>query len=161
VQLDVLDPSAAIDVGLQPSVDRGAEKSPTVVVIVVEPETDVSAALTVCETPAVVLTVKTTFASPSAFVVLVVDENAPPPVLDHVTVLPAIMTALSFASSSRAEIVTHEPACFDCEVAVRRYFAAGPATNSTLALPLVIGVPSSVAPIVALPAVVGAVKVAV
>jgi hypothetical protein len=159
VQLDVLDPFAAIDVGLQSSVDRAGENPPTVVVIVVEPETEPSAAVTACETPASVPTVKTTVASPLLFVG-VADENDPPLVLDQVTERPGIVTALSFASSSRARIVTDDPTCVESELVVTWYFAAGPATNWTLALPLVIGAPSRVAAIVALPTVFGAVKVA-
>jgi hypothetical protein len=160
VQLDVLDPFAAIEVGLQSSVERTVENPPTVVVTVVEPETEPSVAVRACATPAPVPTVKTTVASPLLFVG-VADENDPPLVLDQVTERPGIVTALSFASSSRAKIVTDDPACAEAEFAVTRYLAAGPATNWTLALPLVIGAPLRVAAIVALPRVVGAVKVAV
>ena len=71
---------------------------------------------------------KLTVATPLAFVVLVGEENCPPPVLLQVTTLPALLTALLFASASWAVIATGAPAIGLFVLAVTAYFVPGPGT---------------------------------
>src|SRR5436309_4278187 len=85
--------------------------------------------------PAVVPVVKVTVATPPALVVLVGLPNDPPaPVLLHVTVLPAVLTGLLFASANCAVIVTALPARGLLLLELTRYLAAGTATVVMLLL---------------------------
>ena len=71
--------------------------------------------------------VNDTVATPLEFVVDVDDANEPPMnVVVHVTVWPAVGTALSPASASCAVTVTEPPAVGVALDTVTRYFAAGP-----------------------------------
>jgi hypothetical protein len=160
VHVDAVESSAVTVEASQLRVELAGAKPPTFVAIAVEPETEPSLAVTTWSVGACVFTVKVTLATPAPFVVLVAAEKEPPFVLDHVTVRPATATGLLLASSSWAEIVTAEPACGAYELELTENFAAPPATNDTLAFPVVIVAPLSVAPIVALPSVAGAVSVA-
>lgn len=90
--------------------------------------------VTISGFPGVVLVVKRTVAMPLAFVVLVGVANVPPPVLDHVTIRPAIATGLLFASASCAEIVTVVPAGGLVLLVVMMYLAGAPATLTTVPL---------------------------
>src|SRR5438093_6165411 len=79
--------------------------------------------------PAVVPVVKFTVATPLASVALVALANDPPtPVLLHVTVLPAVLTGLLFASANCAVIVTALPPTGLLLLELTRYLTAGPAT---------------------------------
>lgn len=102
--------------------------APAIVVnTAVVPVTPPVAPVTVCAVPDAVFVVKVTVATPLAFVVVVGAEKLPPPVLDHVTTFPAVVTALLFASASCAVIVTVPPATGDALLDVTRYFVAAPA----------------------------------
>jgi hypothetical protein len=65
---------------------------------------------------------------PLALVVLVGEANDPPLVLDQVTTLPEVETALLFASESCAVMVTLLPATGEELLLVTRYLVAVPAT---------------------------------
>src|SRR2546422_181709 len=80
---------------------------------------------------------------PFESVALVPAATEPPPVLDQVTVRPALATELLFASASCAAIVTVDPTVGLYELDVTRYFVGAPATNETPAL-LVIAEPFTV-----------------
>src|SRR6266545_5819726 len=100
-------------------------------------------------------------ATPPASVGLVAPLNEPPWVLDHATLRPAALTGLLFGSTSCAVTITAAPAAAVYELELTRYLTAGPATNDTVAFPVVIADPLTVAPIVALPTAVGDANVAV
>ena len=143
------------------TVSRYLVAEPAVVVIDgLVPASDVlSVAFTECVVD-VVAVVKTTVATPLAFVDDVGEPNDPPLVLDQVTVLPAVATRFPFASVSCALIVTDVPAIGVEFVAVTRYCVAAPGLNVTSALfvmPVDPAVPVTVAP----PDVVPVVRVAV
>src|SRR5579885_1448905 len=89
---------------------------------------------TTCDTPAVVLGVNTTVATPLPFVAVVGLAKLPPLVLDHVTTCPGVATALPFASASCAVNVTVVPAPGARVLAVTRYCVAAPATIVTTGL---------------------------
>lgn len=95
-----------------------------------------SVPVTVCAVPAVVVVVNVTVATPLLLVVEVGPEKEPPFVLDHVTVLPEVPTALLFASASCAVIVTPVPATGEELLDVTRYFVAVPGTVVTVTLPV-------------------------
>jgi hypothetical protein len=108
-----------------------------VVVIDVEvPVTPVlSTAVTVVAVDGPKKVVKTTVATPDAFVVEVTVEKVPlESDLVQVTVLPAVPTALSKESASRAVIVTLVPATGEFDEEVTRYLAAGPTCVVMLAV---------------------------
>jgi len=161
VTVDVLEPSATIEVGLTEIVDVAVDAPAAVVVNVgLVPEAEPSSACTVCAVSATELTVKSTVATPLAFVVLEPAASEPPPVLDQVTVRPAVETGLLLASASCAVIVTVEATVGLAELEVTRYLVAAPATKETPAV-LVIAVPFTVPLTVALPTDVEDVRVAV
>ena len=93
------------------------------------PVTELVVAVTTCVTPTLTLVVNAIVATPLEFVGLVGAANDPPFVLDHVTVVPAVETALPFTSANCAEIVTAVPAAGDWLFDVTRYCVAGPATD--------------------------------
>jgi hypothetical protein len=81
-------------------------------------------AVTTCDVPLVVLTVKLTVAMPLAFVLVVAEPKLPPFVDDHVTTSLAVATGLLFGSASCAVMVTVPPADgLDVDV-VTTYFDA-------------------------------------
>ncbi len=94
-------------------------------------------------------------------VVLVDDAKLPFGLLFvQVTVFPDVATALPFTSASCAVIVTVPPATGEVLEDVTRYFVAGPAAKTTVS-ESAIATPFKVPVIVAVPAVTGAVNVAV
>jgi len=112
-----------------------------------------SVPVTVCVVPDVVLVVKVTVATPLAFVVDVGLPNEPPFVLDHVTTLPDVPTALLFASASCAVIVTPAPAIGLELDDVTRYLVAVLGTVVTVTFPVlppVVAVITCAVPVVAL-----------
>jgi hypothetical protein len=106
------------------------------------PVTEPVVAVTTWIVPLVVDVVKLTVAIPLAFVLLVALANDPPFVLDHVTVCPAVLTTLLFASANCADIVTAVPATGDKLLDVTRYLAAAPAIVTTFPLDPVRALPS-------------------
>src|SRR5258708_5211001 len=110
---------------------------------------------------AATLVVNVTVATPLPLVREVGLPKDPPPVLDQVTVLPEVATALLFPSASCAVIVTCVPAAGVELDDVTTYLVAAAAAYVTVWLPLVMAAPLTVAPTVPVPLVVGAVSVAV
>ena len=106
------------------------------------PVMDPVVAVTTCTVATVVDVVKLTVATPLAFVLLVALANEPPFVADHVTVCPAVVTTLLFASANCADIVTAVPATGDKLLDVTRYLAAAPAIVTTFPLDPVRALPS-------------------
>lgn len=82
----------------------------TVVIVDALPVLPPVVAVTTCDVPLVALAVKLTVATPLAFVFDVAELKLPPLVLDHVTISPAVATALLFGSASCAVMVTVPPA---------------------------------------------------
>jgi hypothetical protein len=99
VEVDV--PFAVSEVGLATMVEVATEAGPArVVIALLVPDTVPSFAVTVCEVPELVLTVKVTVATPLALVAELGAEKEPPPVLLQFTVRPASSTGVSAASAS-------------------------------------------------------------
>jgi hypothetical protein len=111
--------------------------------------------LTVVAVPATVCVVKTTVATPLALVVDVGAANDPFPLdLVHVTVFPAVLTALPLTSANCAVIVTLAPAAGLEELDVTMYLVAAPATPVAVNVTGLPVRPVDVAASVLLPAVV-------
>jgi hypothetical protein len=121
---------ATTDVALAVTTNRAAV--PAVVVIwKVLPVRFPVVAVTTWVVPTTVLVVNEMEAEPALLVTLVVFAKEPPFVLLHVIVCPLDATALPFASTNCAVIVTAEPATTLDVAAVTRYCVAVPATIDT------------------------------
>jgi hypothetical protein len=115
--------------------------SPVAVVVIgaVEPVKEPVVAVTTWTVPFVLDVVKSTVATPLAFVVLVPVSRDPPFVLVQVTVIPAVPTELPFASANRADTTTLLPATGLELLDVTRYLVAAPAIVPTFPLDPVSG----------------------
>ena len=153
-------PLTAIELGATASVDVAALAAPNVVVMFpLVPESTPSVPVTVCTVPEVVLVVNVTVAWPAASVTELAAVKLPPLVLDHVTVFPAVVTALPLASASCAVIVTVLPAITELALDVTTYFVA---VGAGVLIVIALGLPEMLAPPIfavsdALPALAGAV----